>query len=238
MTEPRKALVSGGSRGIGRAIALDLAADHDVVTFARGDVAQASDDPRGRGITHLCGVDVRRIETATELDPHLDASDILVNNVGAAFDGILATQSFESIEETVQVNLTSVLFLTKRYIRARLAMRKSGCIVNIGSIVGTRGFSGLVAYGAAKAAIEGMTRALAREMGGRGFRVNAVLPGYVETDMSASLSDTGRDQIIRRTPLGRLARVEDIVPVVRFLVSDGAGFVTGQSVIVDGGATV
>ncbi|MBZ0267869.1 SDR family oxidoreductase [bacterium] len=238
MTDRKRALVSGGSRGIGRAIALDLATDHEVVTFARGDVVDAVDDPRGRGITHLSGVDVRRIDTATEIEPYLDSVDILVNNVGVAFDGILATQSFESIQDTVQVNLLSVLYLAKRYVRARLAVNRPGCILNVGSIVGIRGFSGLVAYSASKAAVEGMTRALAREMGGRGFRVNAILPGYVETEMSASLTDTGREQIVRRTPLGRLARVEDIVPVVRFLVSDGAGFVTGQSVIVDGGASV
>lgn len=238
MPEPRRVLISGGSRGIGRAIALDLARDHEVVTFARGEVADSLDHPLSDRVRHEAGIDVRRVDEADTLDSHLESSDILINNVGVAFDGILATQSYESIRETVDVNLVSILILAKKYVRHRLSVRESGCILNVGSIVGRRGFSGLVGYSASKAGIEGMTRALAREMGGRGFRVNTIVPGYVETAMSSSMSQDAREQVIRRTPLGRLARVDDIVPVARFLVSEASAFITGQSIVVDGGATV
>jgi 3-oxoacyl-[acyl-carrier protein] reductase len=238
MSEREKVLISGASRGIGRAIALDLARDHEVVTFARGLVTESLDHPLHDRVSHIPGIDVRTIEEAASLEAHLESSDVLINNVGVAFDGIFATQSYESIRETVDVNLVSVLLLTKSYVRSRLAVRKAGCVLNVSSIVGSRGFSGLVAYGASKAGIDGMTRALAREMGGRGFRVNSLVPGFVETEMSSSMSDDARQQVVRRTPLGRLARPEDVVPVARFLISRDAAFVTGQSIVVDGGATV
>ena len=139
---------------------------------------------------------------------------------------------------TLQQNLISTLVLTKRYVRERLRVRKSGIIVNISSIIGIRGYAGLAAYSASKAGMDGMTRSLARELGPKGFRVNSVLPGYMETDMSKSLDSSQRNQIIRRTPLGRLATTVDVVQVVEFLISDRSSFVTGQSIVVDGGITV
>lgn len=229
-------VVSGASRGLGLALCDDLSRDHIVTGFARalapahgnGDTAW---DFRG-------GVDVADRDSWEPLMEPLAAADVLVNNVGIAHDGLLATQGGESVERIIEVNLTSVLLLTKTYLRLRLAQRKPGVIVNISSIIGIRGYAGLVAYSASKGGVDAMTRALAREMGPKGFRVNSVLPGYFDSELSSTLDTPQRKQIVNRTPLGRLARTGDIVPVVRFLISDGAGFVTGQTLVVDGGITV
>ena len=229
----KKVLISGGSKGIGKEIALTMyARDYDVTSFARSK----SDQGDTEHYRHISGIDVRDFKQLESLD--LGSFDCMVNNVGIAYDGILATQSLENIEDLIHVNLTSVIYLTKLYIRERLAKRKAGTIVNISSIIGVRGYSGLAVYSATKAGIDGMTRALAREMGPKGFRINSVLPGYVDTDMSKNLSPAQRQQIIRRTPLGRLATAKDIALAVEFLVSDKSQFITGQSLVVDGGITI
>lgn len=230
-----KVIISGGSAGIGREIALHLTSSHEVHTFARNAVRDKRDDPRGSAIHHLEGIDVRQTENFESLD--LGQFDCLVNNVGIAYDGILATQSVESIHEIISVNLTSLAILTKLYLRSRLAIRKPGVIVNVSSIISTRGYSGLAVYSATKAGIDGLTRSLAREMGAKKFRVNSVLPGYVATDLSRNLNEEQRRQITRRTPLGRLAEPDDIAPVVAFLLSEDARFITGQCLVVDGGLT-
>jgi 3-oxoacyl-[acyl-carrier protein] reductase len=229
-------VVSGASKGLGRAICLDLARDHVVTGFARGEPVDAPDT--GGQLTHLSGIDAADPGTWGPLDDALAGADALVNNVGVAYDGLLATQGVDSIAATIGVNLVSVLQLTKRYLRLRLAQREPGVIVSVSSIIGVRGYSGLAAYSASKGGIDAMTRALAREMGPKGFRVNSVQPGFFDSELSRGLTGSQREQIVRRTPLGRLARTEDIVPVVRFLLSDAAGFVTGQCIVVDGGITV
>jgi 3-oxoacyl-[acyl-carrier protein] reductase len=229
-------VVSGASRGLGRALALGLSDKWDVTAFARGEAADA-DDPRAADVTHLSGIDVRDSAALDELRPLLAEADGLVNNVGVAYDGILATQSLESIQDVIDVNLVSVMYLTKLYVRSRLARRKGGSIVTVSSITSWRGFSGLAAYAASKAGTNAMTAALAREMGGKGFRFNSVLPGYFESELSAGLDEQKLGQITRRTPLGRLATPEDIVPAVDFLLSDDARFITGQLLGIDGGFT-
>jgi len=225
-----KILVTGASRGLGLAIGASLAPDHEVVGCGRtAEVA-------GAPFSYVGGVDLARPDTFGRLD--LAEFDVLVNNAAIAADGLLATQAEEAIRATIEVNLLGTILLTKHWVRGRLALRRSGVIVNISSIIGTRGYAGLVAYSATKAGLDGATRALARELGPRGFRVNAILPGYIETEMSRQLTPSQKEQIIRRTPLGRLAGVEDITPLVAFLIGPSAGFITGQCITVDGGICV
>jgi 3-oxoacyl-[acyl-carrier protein] reductase len=232
-TKVRLVLISGASRGLGAAIAKDLCADHEVWGFARSREAPfVAPSFRYQG-----GVDVCDFPVLQKLESELGAVDVLINNVGIAYDGILATQSLESIESTLQTNLTSVLYLTKLYLRARLTKRLPGDVITISSVIGTRGFAGLAAYSASKGGLDAMTRALAREMGPKGFRFNNVLPGYFESELSRNLTAEKRAMIERRTPLGRLATIDDIVPVVRFLASDASRFITGQTLAVDGGLT-
>jgi 3-oxoacyl-[acyl-carrier protein] reductase len=160
----------------------------------------------------------------------------LVNNAGLAREGVLAVMPEDQIAEVIQVNLLGALALTRRVSR-RLLARRAGRIVNISSIIGLRGYAGLAAYSASKAGLDGMTRALARELGPRQITVNSIAPGYLETEMTHGLGPDQRGQIVRRTPVGRLGRPEDVVGPLLFLLSDAAAFVTGQTLAVDGGIT-
>jgi len=234
MSERPRIVISGTSRGLGLALACDLARDHDVVGFARTDAPPE----QGGGFRHLSGIDMGDLDTLEQLRPELAEADGLVNNAATAYDGIFATQPRTSMENSIQVNLTATLHLTKLYVRERLAARRTANVVTIGSIVGIRGYAGLASYGATKAALSAMTRGLAREMGSKGFRFNTVLPGYFESDLSKGLGERQLEQIVHRTPLGRLAEPSDVVPVVRFLLSADSGFVTGQEIVVDGGLTI
>jgi len=228
----KKIIISGASRGLGRDMAEYLSKEYEIVTFARGQANFTA-----KNITHLAGVDVTSDDSFSVLEDHLKDADGLINNVGMAYDGILATQGFESIKTVIEVNLLSVINLTKKYLRLRMQQRRSGNIITISSIISLSGFSGLAVYSATKGALNSFTKALAREMGPKNFRVNAVLPGYFISDMSNGLSESKKKQIIRRTPLGRLATTADICPLVEFLLSDKSKFMTGQLIKIDGGLT-
>lgn len=227
----KKVMVSGASRGLGFSLCQHLSENWEVVGFSRSKLEET---PRWE---YVDGIDLANHQHLESLTPLLANCDGLVGNAATAFDGILATQGLEQIEKQIQVNVLGMIFLTKLYVRARLARNLPGTVVFIGSVASISGFSGLSVYAATKSAINGFTRALSREMGGKGFRFNAVLPGYFNSAMSGNLSVDKLDKIVRRTPLGRLAETQDICPLVEFLLSDDAAFITGQSIVVDGGMT-
>lgn len=227
-----KILISGTSKGLGYDLAEYFTKQgHNVVGFARSECTKAN-------FQHIPNIDASKNEDLDLLQDHIATSDALINNIGIAYDGILATQGYESIARMLDVNLLSVIMLTKMYVRSRLAHKKNGSVVNISSIISQRGFAGLSVYSATKGALNSLTQSLAREMGPKGFRFNAILPGYFESDLSASLDESKKNQIVRRTPLGRLATTSDICPLADFLISEKSSFITGQLISVDGGLTV
>lgn len=236
------AIVSGGSRNLGLAIVKALLEDgYRVTTFSRRptDEIAALRDQHGDRLLAL-QADLSDSESLTSMVLESEAAhgpvSLLVNNGAIALDGFLGRQTEEEIARTVDINLTGTLLLSRLAAR-QMMIAGSGSIISISSIVGLRGYKGVVAYSATKAAIDGMTRSMARELGGRGIRVNAIAPGYMETDMVEGLDDKALQRIARRTPLGRMGDVDDVVAVLRFLVSDGAKFITGQTLVVDGGFT-
>jgi 3-oxoacyl-[acyl-carrier protein] reductase len=162
--------------------------------------------------------------------------DVLVNNAGVASQGVLGLARDADVDLTVDLNLKGTINVTKLVVR-RMLPRGQGRIINISSIVGLSGYRGLSVYSATKAALDGFTRGLSRELGSRDITVNSVAPGYLRTEMSHGLDAGQLDQIARRTPLGRLGESDDVAAAVQFLASPGAGFITGHVLVVDGGLT-
>jgi 3-oxoacyl-[acyl-carrier protein] reductase len=232
--EGKTALVTGASRGIGRAIAAELAAaGASVVVGYRGSRDEAESlaaEIGGRAV----GADVSDVEQARGLVEEAGDLDILVNNAGVTRDGLLARMPDEDWRTVVETNL-SAMFYTCRAAARGMMRRRAGAIVNVSSIVGLRGNPGQVNYAAAKAGIVGLTKALARELGGRGVRANVVAPGYVKTALTDVLPEEARAAMLANTPLGRLGDPEDVARAVRFLCSDEASFITGEVLLVDGG---
>lgn len=242
----RHVIITGGSRGLGLALAEGLLADGwRVSTCARQPTPDM--DRLAAQYADRFFFQTATVGDAAQVTAFIDAATTaagglyaLVNNAGIAREGILATLPQVDIDALIQTNLNGAIQAARAALRHLLrapTSRGGGRIVNISSIIGQRGYTGLAAYAATKAGLDGLTRALAREVGRRGITVNSVAPGYLETEMSSTLSGGQRDQIIRRTPLGRLGRADDILPVVRFLLSDGAAYITGQTLVVDGGIT-
>jgi 3-oxoacyl-[acyl-carrier protein] reductase len=241
MTAPT-VLVSGGARGLGLAIVRAYLEDGcSVATFSRRNTPEiqrlAEEHPR------RCAFFSADVAAANELEAlvrrvedDLGPISYLVNNAGVTLEGIFPRLALGDIDRVIDINLRGTLALTRAVVRGMM-IRRHGRIVSISSIVSSRGFTGTAAYAATKGAVDAMTRALARELGGRNITVNAVAPGSLETALTADISKGKRDQILRRTPLGRPGTVEEVAAVVRFLTSDQARFVTGQTVVVDGGLT-
>ncbi len=242
----RNVLITGASRGLGLGIAGKLvAAGYCVIAVARqptkeltAAVAQAK---RGkRGALHFVAFDLGKVDQIpglvrslrTQFGPLFG----LVNNAAVGLDGALAMMHNAQIEELVRVNTLSPIVLTKYAVRAMMSERR-GRIVNIASIVGFTGYSGLSVYAATKASMLGFTRSLAREVGRLGITVNAVAPGFLDTAMTHGLGDAQRAQVMRRSALRRLASVDDVADAVEFLLGDRARSISGTVVTVDAGAT-
>ena len=235
-------LISGGSRGLGASLVDGLLhAGYRVSTFSRSATPLTeqwgtSNDFyfRTLDVTDLVALREFVADSIEKLGPIYG----LINCAGMAVDGVLATMPPQQIDRVIEVNLAGTLHLTNLVVRRMLVQKeRGGSIINISSIIGLRGYSGLSAYAATKGGMDAMTRALARELGDRQIRVNSIAPGYLDTEMTHGLDDRQRDQIVRRTPLGRLGTPADIVGPVLFLLSDESAFITGQVLVVDGGTT-
>jgi 3-oxoacyl-[acyl-carrier protein] reductase len=241
---PRIALVTGGSRGLGAGLVeAFLGAGYCVETCARTttDTVKAwEEDPELKERFHFSAADVSDPADAErfvkEAAARWGALDVLVNNAGVAREGVIGLFPDEALDQVVDLNLKGTIYVTRAASRVMLA-RRSGAIVNISSVVGLSGYRGLSVYGATKAALDGLTRALARELGSRGITVNSVAPGYLRTEMSHGLDDGQLNQIARRTPLGRLGEPDDVARAVLFLTDPANTYITGQVVVVDGGLT-
>jgi 3-oxoacyl-[acyl-carrier protein] reductase len=237
------ALVTGGSRGIGRSIAATLAGAGALVVInyksnaaAAEEVVSAITAAEGRAAAIQADVsaspEVERL--FKELLDRYGKIDILVNNAGITRDTLLLRMKEEDFDAVLQTNLRGVYLCTKAALRP-MTKARSGRIINITSVVGLIGNAGQANYAAAKAGIIGFTKAAAREIASRNITVNAIAPGYIETELTDVLSETVRQAILENIPLGRLGQPQDVANLVCFLASDAAGYITGQTLTVDGG---
>jgi 3-oxoacyl-[acyl-carrier protein] reductase len=242
MLENEFALVTGASRGIGRAIALELGrrGARVVGSATTGAGAQAIDrylaeaGVRGRGVE----LDVAESASVERCFKDLEGTEgvpsILVNNAGVTRDGLLMRMSAEDWTTVIETDLSAVYRTCKAVMRGMMKARR-GRIINIASVVGVMGNAGQANYAAAKAGMIGFTKSLAREVGSRGITVNVVAPGFIVTDMTDALGEGTRDALLSQVPLGRLGSPEDIAHAVAFLASPEAGYITGETLHVNGG---
>jgi 3-oxoacyl-[acyl-carrier protein] reductase len=242
MLENEVALVTGASRGIGHAIALALAGAGarvigtatSVEGAAKFAAALASHGYNGRGALLDAGVGASIDALIAELEAAGELPTILVNNAAITRDMLLLRMKQDDWDRVIATNLTSVFRLSKACVR-RMMKERRGRIVNLTSVVGLTGNAGQANYAAAKAGLLGFTKSLAQELAARGITVNAVAPGFIDTDMTRALTEEQRAALLRRVPLGRLGTPEDIAAAVLFLVSPQAAYITGETLNVNGG---
>lgn len=236
------ALVTGASRGIGQAIALQLGAQGATVigtaTSEKGaqSITQALQDKGIQGVGMVLNVcDVASVAATLErIQTEFGAPLILVNNAGITRDNLMLRMKDDEWFDVIDTNLHSLYRMSKAVLRG-MTKARWGRIISIGSVVGAMGNAGQVNYAAAKAGLEGFGRALAREVGSRSITVNAVAPGFIDTDMTRELPEAQRDALLTQIPLGRLGQAEEIANVVTFLASEQAAYVTGTTIPVNGG---
>ncbi|CAG7857311.1 3-oxoacyl-[acyl-carrier protein] reductase [biofilm metagenome] len=233
------ALVTGASRGIGKAIAQQLAEDGFFVvgtatTDAGTQAISAYLDADGKGVK-LNVADSEDVEAVvkTVLETY-GSPTVLINNAGITRDNLLMRMKDDEWEEIINTNLTSVYRMSKAVMRGMMKVRK-GRIINISSVVGATGNAGQANYAAAKAGMMGFTKSLAKELGSRNITVNTVAPGFIDTDMTKELSDDIKTQLLAGIPLGRLGDAKEIALAVSFLASEGAAYITGETLHVNGG---
>ena len=238
----KSALVTGAGSGIGKAIALAFAREGAAVMVAgrrAGPLEAVQQEVQALGGTaHVRTADVSIQPEAFDLVEAAKSAmgriDILVNNAGKTYDTLILRMKWDSFDESLAVNLKSVYYLSAAAGKVMLA-QKGGAIVNISSVVAISGNAGQSAYVGAKAGVIGLTKSLALEFGSRGIRVNAIAPGFIDTDMTRGLPEAVKTQYLARVPLGRFGSPDEVAQVAVFLAGDGAGYMTGQVLAVDGG---
>jgi 3-oxoacyl-[acyl-carrier protein] reductase len=242
----RVALVTGGGRGIGRAVAVRLANEgaHVAISYRSNDTAAEEVAERVRVAGAKCEIFKGDVASPEDVDALFKGVgevfgqvEILVNNAGLTRDNLMMRMKESEFDEVLSTNLKGTYLCTRAALRPMIRARW-GRIVNVSSVVGLVGNAGQANYAASKAGIIGFTKSVAREVAQRGVTANVVAPGYVETELTSSLSEKVKDQIRGQVPAGRFAEAEEVAEVVAFLAGEGAGYITGQTVAVDGGMTM